>query len=252
VKTSDLPAADFRLFSPEQMSFAARAWRMKSDQEYLSAGVFAELTAALLDEGGPLGMTAGFGRIVAEEIEHAALCDGLACELGDRQPRASRTSIRTRLAPCGGDRHLEALSLLLIEGAIGETISTALFRASAGHAQEPRSKACLSRILGDEAGHARFCWATLTTLLDGTSDTDRARLQAGLSEALGSLERQNALPILQRLDRGEAVPAELVALGVIQLEERVNVFYRTLENAVFSKLTALGFDAAKAWEGRFR
>src|SRR5882724_3575890 len=119
-----LPDAQLSPFSSDDLAFAASAWRMKANQEYLSAGVFAELTAALLDGGHAPVLAAAFGAIVADELEHVALCDGLSRELGNRDDRAPHDSIRARLAHHRGDRRLEALSLLMIEGAVGETIST--------------------------------------------------------------------------------------------------------------------------------
>jgi hypothetical protein len=252
VRSISLPAPEYSRFSAGDLAFAGRAWRMKADQEYLSAGVFAELTAGLLDDGIALETIDTFSTIVSDEVTHAALCDRLARELGNGNGRSKNPSLRTRLAGHGGNRRLEALSLLMIEGAIGETLSTALFKVSVDCSEEPRSKASFMQILKDELRHARASWSALKELLVTATDEERSRLQKDLAAAFGSLEQQNALPVLQRLARGEKTTDALVALGVIQLEERVAVFYRTIENTIFSKLERLGFDPKVAWTHRFQ
>jgi len=107
------------------------------------------------------------------------------------------------------------------------------------------------RILHDETRHARACWEALRELLVTVSDENRSRLQADLVVAFGMLERQMALPILRRLAQNETVSADRVALGIVPLEERVDVFYRTVENTIASKLSEMGLDPRLAWKDRF-
>jgi hypothetical protein len=250
--SASLPAPELSRYAPSQVAFAARAWTLKAEEEYRSAAVFSEIVAGCLQIGAPLDLLAALARIVQDEIAHAALCFDLSVRFGAPAPAAALSRVQARLAAHAPDRERQALSLLVFEGAVGETVSAALFRAGRRGAREPCARAALSAILRDEARHGHVCWNAAAELLPGCSAEVRALLERDVSRSFGAFEQGAALPALQRLEAGEEVDPALVELGVIPLEVRVEAFYHAIETIALPRLSRLGFDARRAWEERYR
>lgn len=247
-----LPAPDLGAWPADQVAIAARAWTLRAEEEYRSAAVFAEIVAACLDTGAPVDVVGPIARIVDDEIAHAALCLDLAARFGAPAPVASLERVRARLAVHAGDRALQALSLLLFEGAVGESVSVRLFRAGRRAAREPCTRAALGAILRDEARHATVCWLASAELLAELPAPARGALEEDLARSLGAFERSAALPALQSLEAGRTVDPALRALGVLSHEDRVDAFYAGIERVVLPRLTRLGFDAPRLWAERYR
>ncbi len=250
--SATLPAPDLARYTRAQVAFAARAWTLKAEEEYRSAAVFAEILAGALHLAAPLDLLAALGRIAQDEIAHAALCLDLSVLLGAEAPAAALDPVSARLAAHAPDRGRQALAMLVFEGAVGETVSTALFRAGRRGAREPCTRAALSTILRDEARHAHVCWQAAAELLPACSDETRALLERDVSRSFGAFERGAALPTLRRLEAGEALDPAAVELGVIPPEVRVDAFYEAVEKIALPRLARLGFDAAGAWDDRYR
>ena len=250
-RSTELPAPALNAYAPEDVTFAARAWTLKAEEEYRSAAVFSEVLAGLLELGAPLDLLSAIGRVVQDELGHARLCTSLARTLGAPEPTLELERVQARVAT-HPQRSQAAVSLLLFEGAIGETVSVALFHAGRRGAREPCTRAALSLILRDEARHARVCWEAAQEVLPLCPPEMRAALELDLTRALGAFERGLALPVLQRLEAGEAVAPALVELGVLPLELRVEQFYQSIERLALPRLTRLGFDGQKLWRDRYR
>jgi hypothetical protein len=213
--------------------------------------VFAEMHAGLLDAGAPLDLLRALASITQDEIGHASRCLDMAKELGGRPAEHRPELMRDRLKG-HTDRRRMALSLLLIEGTIGETISSALFHAGRQLTREPLARATLGAILRDEARHARVAWQGMCVLAPTLAPDDREALQEELRLSMGSIERTQALPALRRLEAGEVLAPARVALGILPPEVRVDTFYRTLTRTVSPRLNRLGFDAELAWANRYQ
>ena len=242
-----LPALQTAGFDADVLAVGARAWTLRAEEEYRSAAIFAELTAALAGTGLPLDLTGAAAATVVDELGHAALCIDLAARLGAPLPTVNAEPVAARVASHPTPRR-RALALALVEGAIGETISSALFNAGRHATQEPCSRAALAHIARDEAHHARRFWELMRAVpLD---DADRAHLQAEAQHAFGHLER-GLLPALRRLEAGESFNPALGALGVLAPERRVETFYGAVERAVRPRLDALGLDGDGAWARRY-
>jgi len=223
---------------------------MRAAQERRSAAVFATISAALTRLPLPLSLLGAVARIANDEIGHAALCRRLATELGVAVPADDLGGTERRLALAGAGATTPLAALLLVEGAVGETLSTALFAATRRSTSDPRSRAALTLILRDETRHARTCWAAFKELARAIA-LDTHALEADLSCELGIVERETILPALRRVEAGDNDPPELVALGVLPPLARVEAFYSTLEGKVLPRVTALGIDGAAAWSGRY-
>ena len=144
---------------------------------------------------------------------------------------------------------MRAVEITLVEGAMGETISSALFAAGRSDAEERDARAALARILRDEAMHARRFWRLLDAL---RGPGDDGRLHAVAARALGVIERTQIVPVLRRLERGAPFDSAWAALGVLAPEARVEAFYRAIERRVVPQLNARGLDGTRAWNARYQ
>jgi hypothetical protein len=144
-------------FSTEQVAFARQAWPMKAAQELRSAAVFTELHQLAILCALPLDLAVVLADAAGDELLHARLCIRVSELLGIPRGLVEMDSLEARFASVP-DRRRRLLSLLLIEVAVGETVSCSLFRAAAKGSEEPLTRHALSVILRDEARHARIGW----------------------------------------------------------------------------------------------
>jgi hypothetical protein len=186
-----------------------------------------------------------------DEVRHARLCAAIGARLGAPAPMYDSAPVRARLAPLGEPR-ARAASLLLVEVAIGETISMYLFRAARRSAVEPLTRAALSAITGDEVRHQRLGWAGLTALWPGFDDGLRERLQQEAAAGLAGCEQDIAVPAMRWLRERRPFDPAYAALGVLHPEERIEAFYMAVERLVVPRLTRIGLDGARAWRDRYR
>lgn len=246
-----VPAPRLEGFTDAQIAFAARAWTMRAEEEHHSAAVFADMVSLLVDADVPLDLLATLNLVVADELRHAELCTEVAARLRTTAPR-SRPLPRGEPPRTAEERRARGLDIVLVEGAIGETISSALFAAGRRAAEEPCTRAALSCVLRDEVLHARTFWEALDALRCTWTDADRARLHARARSVLGALERDRIVPVMRRLERGEPFDPAWAALGVLAPERRVEAFYGAVERRVVPRLDRLGLEGARAWSDRYR
>jgi hypothetical protein len=251
--TIELPAAALAGYTRHDIAFARLAWPMRAAEELRSALVFRALTRAAHAVGGALwdGFGAAFRRVVDDELRHVRLCRAVGDALGAPPPAWDRSPLRPRLAALPSPR-LRAGALLLVEAAIGETVSSLLFRAGRRAAVEPLTRAALTSILTDEVRHAQLGWTALEALWPTLDDGERAALQREAAMGLSGLERTVALPALQRLEAGETFAPALGELGVLAPEARVDAFYQAVERLVRPRLDKLGLDGEAAWRDRYQ
>jgi hypothetical protein len=247
----DLPDARLDGFGAPQIAFAAAAWPMRAAEELRSALVFRALARA----AGTVAMWApwlpAFGEAMGDEVRHARLCAEVGARLGAPPPRYDREPVRRRLARLPEPR-ARAAALLLVEVAMGETISMSLFRAGRRAAKEPLTRAAFSAILLDEARHQRLGWSALASLLPTLGADERRALEREAASALGAFEQQIAVPALSRLDAAVPFDPACAELGVLAPEARVDGFYSAVERLVLPRLARIGIDGARAWRQRYR
>ena len=232
------------------MQFASRAWTVRAEEEHHSAAVFAESLSHLVDADVPLDVLGHLSRIVGDEIEHAILCGDMARRMRTAIP-CSRPLARPRIAAGVAARRAHGLGILLVSGAIGESISNALFHAGYRDTEERCAKAALKRIVRDEVLHARAFWEALDALRGSLTAAEHEALHPMARRALGPLEQRIALPALQRLERADAFEPAWAALGVLAPEARVEAFYRAIEGVSCRKLEELALDGQLARHARY-
>ena len=246
-----LPPVDLTGFTPPQVAFAASAWPMRAAEELRSALIFRALSRAAVAANLPELWTNRFAAMVVDEIRHARLCAEVGSRLGSDRPLYDARPVRARLAALP-DPMGRTTAILLIEAAMGETISMALFRAGRRASTEPLTRAALSAILADEVRHQRNGWTGIAAVWPSLSGPQREALQNEATNGFAAFERQVAVPALRRLEAGEPFDPAFAALGVLAPEARVDAFYRAVEHLVVPRLTALGLDGARAWSDRYR
>jgi hypothetical protein len=251
VASRTLPPADLTGFAPSQVRFAAAAWPMRAAEELRSALIFRALGRAAGLAKLPAPWPERFAAMVIDEVGHARLCAQVGARLGAGEPDYDPRSVRARLAALT-DPTDRVAALLLVEAAMGETISMALFRAGRRAASEPFTRAALGVIVADEVRHQRNGWVGMTALWPSLSGPRRAALQVEATNGFAAFERQVAIPALRCLDAGEPFDPAYAALGVLAPEARVDAFYGAIEHLVVPRLAALGLDGARAWSERYR
>jgi hypothetical protein len=147
---------------------------------------------------------------------------------------------------------MRVCALLVVEVAMGETISMSLFRAGRRTSIEPPTHAALTSIVADEVRHQRLGWKAAMAVWPLLTDAQRTTLQAEVAAGLAAFEQQNAVPAIQRLERGEVFDPAYAALGILAPEARIEAFYSAVERLVVPRLNHLGLDGPRAWANRYR
>jgi hypothetical protein len=224
---------------------------MRAAEELRSALIFRALAHASGQSPLCAAWRTRFSSAANDEIFHARLCAAIGARLGTASPRYDAGPVRARLAPLAEPTR-RAYALALVEVAVGETISLAMFRAGRRAAREPLTRAALGRILVDEVRHQRLGWTAIFEWWPAIDSQSRHALQEEARWALRGMEQQIAAPALQRLQAGIAFDPAYADLGVLEPEARVDAFYAAIERLVIPRLTRLGLDGARAWRDRYR
>lgn len=252
-RTSDvaLPAPVLDAFDEEQLRFARDAWPMRAAQELRSALIFRALARAARRARFAEPWPSRFDGAVHDEVRHTRLCAAIGAKLGASPPAYDAAPVRKRLAALP-DARLRAVSLLLVEVAIGETVSMYLFRAGRRAATEPLTRAALGAIAGDEVRHQRLGWSGLGAAWPSFDARLRDWMQREAARGLAGCEQATAAPAMRWLKEGRRFDPAYGALGVLDPEVRVETFYAAVERLVVPRLTRLGLDGARAWSERYR
>lgn len=139
----------------------ASAWRENGKTEHASVAAFARLATELVALGAPAKLVEDAHKDALDEIRHARLCFDLARDLDgqDLEPgafpaaRARPSSFLAGLTRPGALARLAVESL--IDGALNEGTSARAVARLAQRTPEPRVRAVLVAIAGDEGRHAR-------------------------------------------------------------------------------------------------
>ncbi|GMV15703.1 MAG: ferritin-like domain-containing protein [Polyangiaceae bacterium] len=202
----------------ERSGSIAEAWLRDARMEHASIASFARFTLELLAFGAPPELIADAQRAMADEIEHARLCFGLAERFGGRKlgPGPLETGA---IEP----RSLEAAAVAAFrEGGVAETIAALAARQALERASDPAVRTALARIADDEERHAALAFRFLAFALDAGG----AGVRLALEGALASL----TVPVLDTADRALDVSAEVFQgagrLSPAELQEAAHVAVR--------------------------
>jgi hypothetical protein len=247
---NQLPQPALAGYEEAEVAFARDAWPLKAAEELRSALIFRALAQASARSPICAGWTARFLAAAHDEIFHAKLCAATGARLGALRPCYDAGPVHARLAPLA-DPTRRAGALALIEIAVGETISLAMFRAGRRAAREPLTRAVLHRILIDEVRHQRLGWSAISAWWPALDRPNRLALQEEARAGLGATEQQIAAPALRRLEAKTDFAPHYAELGVLAPEARVEAFYEAVERLVLPRLTRIGLDGQSAWRDRY-
>jgi hypothetical protein len=251
LSTTELPEAVLAPYSDAQVRFAVTAWPMRAAEELRSALIFRALSRAAAVCGMPEPWPARFAAAMRDEVRHSRLCSTVGTLLGASAPRYDTRPVQTRLMELS-DPLARTAALLLVEVAMGETISMYLFRTCRRAAVEPVTRAALGSIVGDEVRHQRLGWTGFTSLWPMLTERLRAEVQREAARGLAACERQTALPAMRWLQRRQPFDPAYAALGVLRPEARIEAFYSAVERLILPRLTRAGIDGELAWKNRYR
>jgi hypothetical protein len=224
---------------------------MRAAEELRSARIFRALAHAARVAGMPEPWPARFSAAMRDEVRHARLCATVGNRLSASAPRYDVRPVQARLARLP-DPLMRTAALLLVEVAMGETISMYLFRAGRRAAVEPLTRAALGAIVGDEVNHQRLGWTGLASLWPMLTEPFRAEAQHEAARGLAACEQQTARPAMRWLQKKQPFDPAYAALGVLHPEDRVEAFYSAVEGLVLPRLTRIGLDGPLAWKNRYR
>jgi hypothetical protein len=248
--TTDLPLAVLTPYSDAQVRFAIAAWPMRAAEELRSARIFRALSRAARVAGLCEPWPSRFAAAMHDEVRHARLCVTVGTRLGAPAPKYDVRPVRARLAGLANPL-MRTAALLLVEVAMGETISMYLFRACRRATIEPLTRSALGMIVGDEVRHQRLGWTGLTSLWPMLGEPLRAAVQREAARGLAACEQQTARPAMLWLRKGQPFDPAYAALGVLHPEARVEAFYSAVERLVLPRLTRVGLDGPAAWKSRY-
>lgn len=131
------------------------AWASDAAMEHASIAAFARFVLDLLSVGAPADLVIDAQSAMRDEIEHARACFTMASRYAG-QPLGPDT---LDVSGDGGPRSLaDIAAATVIEGCIGETLSSALAEERAKLSAHPSTRTLLARIAEEEASHAELAW----------------------------------------------------------------------------------------------
>ena len=209
----------------------ADKWARSARYEHASVASFARAALELLGLGAPADLVHAATLAMADEVDHARRCLGIARGLqGD--------IAGIGVLPVAGSLGAEptprsVLRAVLREGALGETLAAAEAAEAARLCTDPATRAVLAHIAEDESRHAALAWRTARWLLQAHPE---------LADELHAV----AMPTVSADPTG--VPSQAVrnAHGVLTAAQRAAVLAETEALVIGPALRALGGAAPAA------
>jgi hypothetical protein len=210
-------------------------WKNRVAAEYRSAAITAQLVHKAIQVGFPDELVRTGLRIVADELDHAALShDALVALGGEDEP--GTLDVAALENPTAPEGPLATLCDGVVRDfCLGETFAVPLFAAMREGTTHPTARAALDRILRDEAAHRAFGWDALDALLDIDPDGVRARIRARLPAWLASFERGYGTP----RPSDPLLPEEREA-GLLAMEDYVRIWRRAVAEDVMPRFAKRG------------
>lgn len=139
-----------------QRASVAGHWANAGCAEHASIASFSKFLMELLHLGAPRELVEGATRAIRDEIEHAAVCFGIASAYAGRALGPLEVNIKDSLAQSTSAEHI--LLAVIEEGCIGESLAAVQAQLEASYASHPTIKAQLEKIHRDELEHALLAW----------------------------------------------------------------------------------------------
>jgi hypothetical protein len=234
---------------PEHVVVAARrAWTGAAFQEHRTGAACAVTLKALIDVRAPLDLIAISCRFPLDEMVHVELCSRLAMELGG----GSEIRYDPHNLVYEPSRELSSLriasELVVHNFCVGEALSIPLLRGAAKAANQPLTRAVLSRIVRDEALHGNFGWSYLEWAKDYLTAEDLDRLSHLSARSIrGVLANWDYLK-RELVEQGTQKP-KAHALGWMQTRDYLTLAAASIEKKVLAPLLKFGIDPKRYLNG---
>jgi hypothetical protein len=193
----------------------AAHWTTIGRLEHASVAAFAQFILQLLAVAAPASLVSAAQQALADEVEHARLCFGLASLYGGSGVGPGP------LAISGAGAHSELPALIdavIREACLGETLAAFEAREAAAQAADPAVRATLEQIARDELRHAELGWRFVQWALVDADEAAHARARATFAAAVAEARRG-----VER-DAAAAGSPELRAHGVVDEPLRARVW----------------------------
>jgi hypothetical protein len=243
---TDAEAHRFELPALQHLYADVRAtWHGRMVNEHASASVFAGLAEQIRRAELDATWAQQCEAFADEERLHGILCGAVVEAAGGEAiaPDAEREPFpyHDEVSP------LEALLRNLISvSCLSETAAVALIGAERLRMPDGPLRSLMSRIYGDEVGHARFGWQLVAELAPRIDPAMARRLSAYLALAFAHFEAHE----LRHLPASYHPPDEGHALGLCSGSDARALLYKAVDEVMIPGLAALGFDAERAWRLR--
>jgi tetratricopeptide (TPR) repeat protein len=155
---------DFSFLNTSEREQVGAFWSDKGREEHASIAAFSRFILQLLRLGAPPELIAEAARALSDEIEHAKLCFGIASAALGYSVGVGSINMEDCLA--NNDNPWSILEATLVEGCIGETVSSALEFASLNRCKNDTISTILKRIAKDEIRHSKLAWKSAKWILE--------------------------------------------------------------------------------------
>ncbi len=139
-------------------------WGREALFEHASVASFARFVMQLLAAGAPADLVRSAQRAVAEEIDHATLCFGLASAYSGSPTGPSPLDLTGAFA--AGQGAIDIAVAVAREGCIAETVSALQVAAARDAATDPAIRSALATVAEQEMEHAALAWRYLRWAMD--------------------------------------------------------------------------------------
>jgi hypothetical protein len=156
-------AVEVGTLEPSDAAWLAERWSRSARYEHASVASFARAAMELLALGAPAALVHATTLAMADEVDHARRCLGVARGLAPEVPGIGALPVAGSLEAAPTPRSV--LRAVLREGAIGETLAAAEAAEAARLCADPATRAVLARIAEDESRHAALAWRTARWLV---------------------------------------------------------------------------------------
>jgi hypothetical protein len=226
-----------------------KTWIGRMVNEHASAAVFDGMAAQIRRTSLPQreDLACECEGFAAEEREHGVLCGAVVEAAGGS---AHAPEVETEPYPMHEDvAPVEGLVRNLISVCcLSETAAVALIGAERLRMEPGPLRALMTRIYGDEVGHARFGWRLVAELIPMLDDEAKRRTSAYLAFAFAHFEAHE----LAHLPASYDPPEEGHALGLCRGADARTLLYSCIDEVMLPGLERLGLQARRAFGLRNR
>ncbi|HEX6239921.1 MAG TPA: ferritin-like domain-containing protein [Polyangiales bacterium] len=234
--------------APHVVVAARRAWTGAAFQEHRTGAACALTLKALIEVRAPLDLIAIACRFPLDEMVHVELCSRLAMELGGGtelryDPLALIYEPSRELSP------LRICSELVVHNfCVGEALSIPMLRGAARAANQPLTRAVLSRIVRDEAMHGSFGWSYLEWARDQLTPEDLQALSRLTARSIRGV-LANWEYLRRELMEGPSQRPKAHELGWMQTRDYLTLAAMSIDKKVLAPLARFGIDPRPYLEG---